>query len=111
MARDEARLSHVVAERHHQRVVHLALAILRGERQRRRPTARRVHVDDHQILGELAAHRDEPAGRVVDEALAVERDDVLAVVRRADGVDVQIGLPRRRMCARISRSRMWRLPG
>ena len=58
-------------------------------RQRDRGGARvRTEVDDQQLLLELPADGEEPAVAVVDQALAVEGDDVLAVVGGADGVDV-----------------------
>ena len=47
-----------------------------------------TEIDDEQFLGELPGDGDEPAVPVVDQALAVEGDDVLAVVGGADGVDV-----------------------
>ena len=69
-----------------ERVVELAIAIDRRQVERRLGLA--VEVDDEQVFGELLADRDETGILVVDQTLAVERDDVLAVVRRARGVDV-----------------------
>src|SRR3954470_15798616 len=60
-----------------------------ARRQRQlRGGCRRVDVDHQQLLLELAANRNQPTGRVVDETLSIEGDDVLSVVCRAGRVDV-----------------------
>ncbi len=84
----EAGLPHVIAQRHDEAVVDLAIAVRSAAARIAGCHRGRADVHDQELFFELTADRDQASGPVVDEAFAVERNDVLAVVGGAGRVDV-----------------------